>query len=122
MKISGEQIVQRIDDLLEDSDLTRADLCRDVGIHPGAMTNWIKQGNIPAADTICLIAKQLHTSAEYLVLGKTQNNLSVEALAIARQWEVLDEIRQIEVQDFIYFLVTQRAKKTAREIKRNMKK
>jgi transcriptional regulator with XRE-family HTH domain len=113
---SGENIVERIDALLEDSDFTRADLCREAGISIGAMTDWAKKGSIPAADTLCVIADRLHTSVEYLVLGRTPFSLSPEALSIARKWLSLEDDGRKAVDLFIDFAVMKQVKKTARKM------
>ena len=101
MSISGESIVFRIDSLLKNKDLTRADACRDAKINLRAMTDWAKKGTIPAADTLHSIARFLHTSVEYLITGVDTSGLSTKEQNLVTAFRLLDSRDQNEVVGII---------------------
>ena len=63
------EITSRIDSLLSDKGLRRADLVRATGINEGTYRSWIKNGTCPKADDLYQIAVYLNVPIEYLLFG-----------------------------------------------------
>ena len=100
MGISGENIVSRIDKIIEDNNkISRADACRYAKINVRAMTDWVKKGTIPAADTLYLVAEFLGTSVEFLLTGKNADGFSHEERTLALDYRCLsgDNKRSVRV-------------------------
>jgi transcriptional regulator with XRE-family HTH domain len=73
MNVSGENLVERIGEIIDQKRLKRVDLYK---IAPsGTLSAW-KQGQEPRAYTICRVAEFLGTSLDYLLLGKSSDNLN----------------------------------------------
>lgn len=70
IKGRGENLVNRIDELLEMRGEKRQDLCDNTGISLQAISNWKKQDSLPAVDSAIQIANYLEVSVEWLITGK----------------------------------------------------
>jgi SOS-response transcriptional repressor LexA len=117
MGISGEKIVSRIDNILEEnSQLNRADVCRHAKINTGAMTDWVKKGTIPAADTLYLVAEFLGTTVEYLITGKNADGISQEIISIARKITALTPENRQDILDFIDVKLNKRKKREEKAV------
>jgi repressor LexA len=82
MGTPGEELVQRIGELIDQKGLKRTDLYKIVP--SGTLSNW-KHGQEPRSYTICDTAKFLGTTVEYLVMGKPPAGIPPETLDIARK-------------------------------------
>jgi len=69
-EITGQEFVNRIDELLKVQLQTRTDLNRDLGFDKNKLTQWKVRNIIPSADLVLKIAKYLNTSCEYLLTGE----------------------------------------------------
>ncbi len=60
--------------------ITQKDLARLVGISYNTLQSWITKDRLPDAEQALKIAKELHTSIEYLVTGKTEIQSNINPL------------------------------------------
>ncbi|MDR2943443.1 MAG: S24 family peptidase [Treponema sp.] len=65
------------------------------------MTDWVKKGTIPAADTLYLIAEFLGTTVEYLITGKNADGIPQEIVFIAQKIASLSPNDRQDILDFI---------------------
>ena len=70
-KISTTDMVKRIDSLLEERGLLRADLIKACELSESALRRWLS-GSCPASDSLYKVAKYLNTTMEYLLDGKIE--------------------------------------------------
>jgi repressor LexA len=111
MVLSGENIVKRIDDLLDSKGLKRPDACRYAKINLRALTDWDKKGTIPAADTLYSSAVFLQTTVEHLLTGKEPQGIPQKILETARKIASLP----LQDQEEIIGLLEIKLKKHKRE-------
>jgi transcriptional regulator with XRE-family HTH domain len=71
-------IIDRINGLLKERQISAAKMMRDLNLSSGLYSQWKSLGRIPSTDKIEMIAAYLNVSADYLISGNTENN----ALAI----------------------------------------
>ena len=102
MKIDGNAIVERIDDLLALRNEKRAILCKAIGINPGAVTNWCgKKQSLPRADVAIAVAEYLNVSVYWLLTGKDDEGLSLEERNLLINYKHLTNENQRNVKVLI---------------------
>lgn len=72
MKIISENIVDRIDRILELQHLNRPVLTENIGITNTALSHWKSRKSNPKIETVYSIAKFLNVSMEYLITGENE--------------------------------------------------
>lgn len=71
MKIrSGKEIVEIIDLLLQEKNLTRKDFCKSLNIPPSTIATWKTRNIFPTVEPLALIAQKLEISLDWLVCGE----------------------------------------------------
>ena len=68
---SGSEFVKRIDECLNELNLTRKEFCETIKIIPSTMATWKTRNILPPVETIEKIAQELHVSCEWLLFGTT---------------------------------------------------
>lgn len=63
---------QRIDELLAEHEMRRADIVRGTGIGESTIRGWYK-GRIPSAESILLVAKYFGVTVEWLLTGENES-------------------------------------------------
>lgn len=98
MKKQVESITDRIERLLGGTRGGRAEMCRELQIHPNTLNNWKEVGFAPRIDTLCKVADFLHVTPEYLWTGNTKSDLSEDELILIKKYKQLDEKSQKAVR------------------------
>jgi len=98
VKIDGNAIVERIDDLLSGRKEKRASLCSAIGINPGAVTNWCgKKQSLPRADVALAVADYFGVSLRWLLTGEEDEGLSLGERNLLADFNRLTEDNQRNV-------------------------
>ena len=80
--------MDRVESLLKDKKLTQKELAEDLNLRRPTLSDWKKNGAVPAGDICIRIAEYLGVSVEWLVTGK-ENGLTAEERTLLRQWSIL---------------------------------
>lgn len=91
------EISSRIDNLLTENHLKRADLVRGTGISEGTIRGWIK-GQTPSAEAACKVAQYFHVTVEWLVTGKPE--IKNKNLILSKsESELIEIFRKLDARD-----------------------
>ena len=82
--------MDRVESLLKEKRLTQKELAEDLELRRPTLSDWKKNGAVPAGDICIRIADYLGVSVEWLVTGK-EAALSSEERTLLKQWQVLSE-------------------------------
>lgn len=82
--------MDRVESILKEKRLTQKELAEDLGLRRPTLSDWKKNGAVPAGDICIRIADYLGVSVEWLVTGK-EAALSSEERTLLKQWQVLSE-------------------------------
>ena len=82
--------MDRVESILKEKMLTQKELAEDLGLRRPTLSDWKKNGAVPAGDICIRIADYLGVSVEWLVTGK-EAALSSEERTLLKQWQVLSE-------------------------------
>lgn len=85
----------RIDNLLNERNLRRADLCRAVGISDSTIRTWITRNASPSVEAAFRVAQFFGVTVEYLVTGKTPDE-SPGLFLSADEEEIIDIYRALD--------------------------
>lgn len=91
------EISSRIDNLLTQNNLKRADLVRGTGISEGTIRGWIK-GQIPSAEAAYKVAKYFNVTVEWLITGKPENENKNLILSKSEN-ELIEIFRKLDARD-----------------------
>ncbi len=80
--------MDRVESILKEKRLTQKELAEDLGLRRPTLSDWKKNGAVPAADICLLIAEYLGVSVEWLVTGK-ETALTSEEKTLLKQWKIL---------------------------------
>ena len=80
--------MERVEGLLKEKKLTQKELADDLGLRRPTLSDWKKNGAIPAGDICIRIADYLGISVEWLVTGK-ERGLTQEERQLLWQWKNL---------------------------------
>ncbi len=80
--------MDRVEKILKDKRLTQKELAEDLGLRRPTLSDWKKNGAVPAADICLRIAEYLGVSVEWLVTGK-EAVLTSEEKTLLKQWKIL---------------------------------
>ena len=75
--MNGIDFVERINTLLRQKKISKAEFYKDLNLPNNATTGWGKRNQIPSAETVYKIANYFDVSMEYLMEGqflKSENN------------------------------------------------
>ena len=80
--------MDRVESILKEKRLTQKELAEDLGLRRPTLSDWKKNGAVPAADICLRIADYLGVSVEWLVTGK-ETALTSEEKTLLKQWKIL---------------------------------
>ena len=80
--------MDRVESILKEKRLTQKELAEDLGLRRPTLSDWKKNGAVPAADICLRIAEYLGVSVEWLVTGK-ESALTSEEKTLLKQWKIL---------------------------------
>lgn len=80
--------MDRVESILKEKRLTQKELAEDLGLRRPTLSDWKKNGAVPAADICLRIAEYLGVSVEWLVTGK-ESSLTSEEKTLLKQWKIL---------------------------------
>ena len=80
--------MDRVESILKEKRLTQIELAEDLGLRRPTLSDWKKNGAVPAADICLRIAEYLGVSVEWLVTGK-ETALTSEEKTLLKQWKIL---------------------------------
>lgn len=107
-------IVDRIQHLVDENNLTIAALERELGLSNGIIKKWKKQN--PSCDKIMLIANYLRVSTDFILKGVESNNqLSTEENELLRIYNSLPSDDKIKVKERAETLAELAAERAAQE-------
>lgn len=102
-------ISKRIWTLLQQKQMTRADLARATGIPYHRLNPWFtRDGAKPNGPDLERVASYLGVSVRYLVYGDEPNPASARDW-IADQYQQLDPEKQKQLEGFVQFLLAQQS-------------
>ena len=64
-----ECFVERLESILKEKGITKTELANKIGIRRPTLSEWKKNGAIPAGDVCVKIARYLDVDVEYLITG-----------------------------------------------------
>ena len=73
--------MDRVESILKEKRLTQKELAEDLGLRRPTLSDWKKNGAVPAGDICIRIADYLGVSVEWLVTGKEAALSSEDTLA-----------------------------------------
>lgn len=91
----GKNILSRIDDLLKEKEITRAELERRADLGNGTLRNW--SNSIPSIDKVQRVAKFFGVTLDYLYNGEDNDELRM----LAREIENLDPATQATIKSIV---------------------
>jgi transcriptional regulator with XRE-family HTH domain len=107
MKVNGNAIVERIDELLAFRKEKRAFLCKAIGINPGAVTNWCgKKQSLPRADVALAIADYFGVSLRWLLTGVDETEISTDERNLLVNYNRLTDENQRNVRALIDSMIS----------------
>lgn len=84
---------ERVKELLKQKNLTLVDTLKKLDINLDAYKSCKRYGNLPRADEVFLLAQELNTTVEYLVVGKNTEDKEKAEKLVGDIQKLLDEYR-----------------------------
>jgi len=84
----NECFMDRVESILKEKRLTQKELAEELMLRRPTLSDWKKNGAVPAADICLRIADYLGVSVEWLVTGK-ESGLTSEEKTLLKQWKIL---------------------------------
>lgn len=91
------ELTNRIESLLIQNQLKRADLCRATEIPDSTIRKWIK-GSVPSAEAALKIAKYFGVTIEWLLTGESQEAFTTLVLSESEK-ELIEVFRHLDERD-----------------------
>lgn len=104
-------ITDRINEVLKENNLRRADLSRGTGIGESTIRGWISDGKTPSVTAAQKVAQYLGVSLDWLVTGKGETPPINKAFTPEEQ-ELIDIFRILDERDKRDLLENARNKKS----------
>lgn len=82
--------MDRVEMILKQKKLTQKELAEELRLRRPSLSDWKKNGSVPAGDVCLKIANYLNVSVEWLICG-TENKLSKEERWLLSQWQYLTD-------------------------------
>ena len=92
--------MDRVEVILKQKKLTQKELAEDLSLRRPTLSEWKRNGAVPAADVCIRIADYLNVSVEWLVTGK-EKGLSSEERNLLRQWSYLTHQQKETIQTLL---------------------
>lgn len=106
---------ERLSELLDEKQMTRADLARYFNTSQSTVFSWFRQGYKPSLDYAVKLSKFFNVNIEWLASGEGEKvkDPTVKAIADDKKyaavkllWDKLSEWQRKELMDFGNFLLT----------------
>lgn len=109
---NSEDFINRVEHLMAMQHFTKAEIAQKIGIKAQNFQSW-RNGSMPSCQTAYLLAKELHTTVEYLVTGEDKNYIPPNILNMANDILNLPKIYQnfIEIDIAKYKTAVQQEQK-----------
>lgn len=91
IETNGMTIVQRIDKIRKQKNISREDITSSCKISKSSFPTWSARGTIPPADVAIKIAWYLGVSVEWLITGHDPEGLTEDDRKILDMYHLLDE-------------------------------
>lgn len=88
---------ERIDSLLKENNLCRADIERGTGINEGTIRGWYK-GRVPSAETLLLVAQYFNVTVEWLLTGESDSQ-DKHPIFSKEERELIEIFRHLDERD-----------------------
>lgn len=100
-----EYFIERLEKRLKFRNVSKSELAEKIGIRRPTISEWKKNGSIPAADICLKIAEYLGTTVEYLVTGKEKESgsaaLTAEEEEVLNVWEDLNDFQKNTIKTLL---------------------
>ena len=100
-----EYFIERLEKRLKFRNVSKSELAEKIGIRRPTISEWKKNGSIPAADICLKIAEYLGTTVEYLVTGKEKEPgsaaLTAEEEEVLNVWEDLNDFQKNTIKTLL---------------------
>lgn len=100
-------ISNRIDQLLFDNKLRRADLVRATGIKEGTVRAWTKSA--PSAEAAIKVAKYFNVSVEWLITGEDSSDNKLNQDFSSEELELISIYRRLDPRDKDFLILNARS-------------
>jgi transcriptional regulator with XRE-family HTH domain len=87
MVIENVCFMDRVEQILKQKKLTQKELAENLSLRRPTLSDWKKNGAVPAGDICYKIAEFLNVSPEWLITGNENKSLSNEERWLLKQWE-----------------------------------
>ena len=94
--MSTSTIGQRIANLLSEQRMTQRDLANRIGVTEVSVSRYISDDRVPKGTVIANIAKELHTTPNYLLGDEAEEDLDTEYIQLLRLTEKLSSFLTAE--------------------------
>lgn len=94
-----ENFIDRLEKKLDEKKITKTELATDLGIRRPTLSEWKKNGAIPAGDVCLKIANYLGVSVEWLITGKEKEEAKTEKASVSKKEQVQKKLNAL-TQDF----------------------
>ena len=92
-----ETFMDRVETLLKEKRITQKEMADTLSLRRPTLSDWKKNGAVPAGDICLKIADYLGVSVEWLISGK-ESGLSTEQRALLSQWSKLSADQKDTIQ------------------------
>ena len=79
------RIGERIGRLMRERGLSQKELAEVVGVTEASMSRYLKNDREPKIEVVARLAKALHTTTDYLIMGESCENEFEEVLKVVSQ-------------------------------------
>ena len=93
--MDGAGFVKRINELLEEKNISKKDFYSELNIANNSITAWGKKNQSPSADMAFKIAQYLNTTVEYLLTGSESNILAQENATLKDRLAKINELSKL---------------------------
>lgn len=95
--MTNEIFMDRVEDVLKQKKLTQKELAEDLGLRRPTLSDWKKNGAVPAGDICLRIAYYLGVSVEWLISGKEKEELAPELRTLCLVYNQLSATHREEL-------------------------
>ena len=92
--------MDRVESVLKERKWTQKEMAESLGLRRPTLSDWKKNGAVPAGDIALKIADYLNVSIEWLICGK-EGGLNNEERWLLSQWKSLDAVQKDTVRTLL---------------------
>lgn len=97
-----ETFIERLENILKQNKITQTEIAEAINLRRPTISEWKKNGNVPAGDICCKIADFLNVSVEWLITGKDKS-LSVHDRELLKKYNLLTTEQKEMIDNQIEF-------------------